>query len=169
MAVANGATFTDPGATAKAGSTDVPVTTSGTVNTSEDGVYTLTYTAVNVDGFSVTGFRTVAVYTTAEDAIANDFSGTYLRPATGVNVYWEKIAPGVYIVTNPGGAAAGTGLTVVAFNSSGTNIHVPSQRSSDGNTSSTSDEVYTVGSPSTYTWRFLNPGYGTGLRTFTKL
>jgi hypothetical protein len=168
MAVANGSAFTDPGATAKAGSADVPVTTSGTVNTAEDGVYTITYSAVNVDGFGVTAYRTVAVYTTEADAALNDLSGTYIRPATGVNVYWDKIAPGVYIVTNPGGAGAGANLTVIVFNASGFDIHAPSQRSSDGNISSTSGETFTPGTPDTKTCHFLKPGYGTQLRSFIK-
>lgn len=165
IAVANGGTFTDPGVTAKAGSSNVPVTTSGTVNTSQDGVYSLSYTAVNKDGFSASASRTVVVYTTMPDAVANDFSGTYLRSATGVNSYWTKLAPGVYIVANPGGAASGAGLTVIAFNKTGTSITVPSQRSSDGNTSSASNITFT---PAQYSWIFLNPGYGTGLRTFVK-
>ena len=168
MAVENGTAFTDPGVTAKAGSADVPVTTSGSVDTNTDGVYSLTYSAVNADGFAATTTRTVAVYTTAPDAAAQDLSGTYLRPATGVNVYWTKIAPGVYVITNPGGAAAGATLTVVAFNPTGYTVYVPSQRSSDGNTSSTTNETYSPGPPATYSWVFLNPGYGTSLRTFVK-
>lgn len=168
MAVANGGTFTDPGVTAKAGGNDVPVTTTGSVNTSQDGVYTITYSAVNKDGFSATTYRTVAVYTTAADAAAHDLSGNYLRPATGVIVNWKKIAPGVYLVTNPGGASGGGALTIIVFNPSGYTIHAPDQRSSDGNTSSTGSETYTPGSPAKYTWKFYNPGYGTGLRSFVQ-
>lgn len=168
MAVPNGGTFTDPGVTAKVGSDDVPVTTSGTVNTSQDGVYTISYSAVNSDGFSATTYRTVAVYTTDASAAAHDFSGSYLRSATGELAIWEKIAPGTYLVTNPGGASSGETLTIIVFNPTGYTIHAPSQRSSDGNTSSTNDETFTPGSPDKYTWVFLNPGYGTGLRTFVK-
>ena len=165
IAVANGGTFTDPGVTAKAGTTTVPVTTSGTVNTGQDGVYTVNYTAVNKDGFSASASRTVVVYTTLPDAAAKDLSGTYLRAATGVNSYWTKLAPGVYIVANPGGAGSGSGLTVIAFNKTGNSISVPSQRSSDGNTSSATNITFT---PAQYSWVFQNPGYGTGLRTFIK-
>ncbi len=168
MAVANGSTFTDPGVTAMAGSDVVPVVVSGTVNTSQDGVYTISYSAVNSDGFSATTYRTVAVYTTAADAAAHDLSGNYLRGATGVTSTWDKIAPGVYLITNPGGASSGGSLTIIAFNSSGYTIHAPSQRSSDGNTSGTTTETFTPGTPDKYTWVFLNPGYGTGLRTFVK-
>jgi hypothetical protein len=168
MAVANGETFTDPGVTAKVGDADAPVATSGTVNTSQDGVYTISYSATNSDGFSATLYRTVAVYTTDAGAAAHDLSGSYLRGATGVLSTWDKLAPGTYLVTNPGGAASGAGLTIVVFNPTGYTIHAPAQRSSDGNTSSTSNETFTPGSPDMYSWVFLNPGYGTGSRSFVK-
>lgn len=166
IAIANGSTYNEPGVTAKAGDADVPVTTSGTVNTSQDGVYTLTYTAINSDGFSASATRTVAVYTTAADAASHDLSGTYLRTSNGSGAVWTKIAPGVYTVFNPGGAP-GTNLTVVAINPSGFKISIPSQMAGGALTYSTS-EVYTNSNPPTYSWKIINPGYGTGLRTFVK-
>jgi hypothetical protein len=168
IAVANGTAFTDPGVKASAGGADVPVVTSGTVNTAADGVYRLTYTATNTDGFSASAARTVVVYTTAPDAAANDLSGTYLRAATGETSTWTKIAPGVYAVQNPGGSPAGPDLIVVAINPTGFTISIPEQQASDGSLSSSSDESYTNSNPPTYTWRFLNPVYGAGLRTFVK-
>lgn len=168
IAVQNGASFTDPGVTAKAGETVVPVTTLGTVNTSQNGVYAITYSAVNSDGFSASLVRTIAVYTTDADAASHDLSGSYLREATGVLSYWTKLAPGVYLVANPGGAVSGAGLTVIAFNSSGYIVSVPDQRSSDGNTSSASSITFTNGNPAKYSWVFNNPGYGTSLRKFVK-
>ncbi|MEP6616421.1 MAG: immunoglobulin-like domain-containing protein [Ginsengibacter sp.] len=168
VAIVNGTSFTDPGVKAIAGTTDVPVVTSGDLNTSEDGVYTINYTATNSDGFSSTASRTVVVYSTTDDAASHDLSGTYLRPATGVTSTWTRIAPGVYRVQNPGGAASGTDLIVVAVNPAGYQITVPSQRASDGSISSTNSEAYTNSTPATYKWRFLNPTYGTGIRTFVK-
>ena len=168
VAVPKGGTYTEAGATAKEGTADIATTISGSVNTGTAGVYTLTYTAVNKDGFSVSDTRTVAVYSTDATAAANDFSGSYLRAATGVSAIWTKIAPGVYIITNPGGAATGTSLKVIAFNPTGTTVNIPSQTSSDGNTSSSSTFTYTNGTPPSYTLVFLNPGYGTGVRTFVK-
>ncbi|HEY6502991.1 MAG TPA: DUF5011 domain-containing protein [Chitinophagaceae bacterium] len=168
MVVPVGGTFTDPGVTAKVGDADVPSTTSGTVNTSAPGVYTLVYTALNSDGFAATAIRTVAVYSTDASAAANDLSGNYLRAATGITSTWIKMAPGVYQVINPGGAAAGASLVAIVFNATGFTVDMPTQVTSDGLTSSTTSEVYTNGSPSSYSWIFLNPGYGTGVRTFVK-
>jgi len=163
-----GGTYTEPGVTAKEGTSDLTVTTSGTVNTAVVGVYTLTYSAVNKDGFAASTTRTVAVYSTDASAAAHDLSGTYLRPATGVSNTWEKLAPGVYKVTNPGGAASGGGLIVILFNATGFTIDIPSQTSSDGNTTSSTDEVYNNTTPATYAMKIVNPGYGPALRTFVK-
>ena len=167
MAVPNGTPYAEPGVKAEAAGTDVPVTTSGTVDANTDGVYTLTYSAVNSDGYSASTTRTVVVYTTAADAAANDLSGNYARTNNGSVATWTKIAPGVYTVFNPGGAP-GTNLTVVAINPSGFNISIPEQLASDGSPTSSSNESYTNSNPPMYTWKIVNPGYGTALRTFIK-
>ena len=171
MVVTVGGTFTDPGVAATVGGADIPSTVEGTVNTSTSGVYNLVYSAVNSDGFSASVTRTVAVYSTDASAEANDLSGTYLRELTGLTSTWTKLAPGVYKVVNPGGAGAGTALTVIVFNNTGLTIKIPPQVSNDGNISTSSNETYTnatATSPATFTWKFLNPGYGAGFRIFIK-
>lgn len=165
--VAAGGAYTEEGVDAKVGDADVPFTTEGTVNTATPGVYTLTYTAANSDGFTSSVVRTVAVYSTDVSAAANDFSGSYARSTNGSLAVWTKVAPGVYSVFNPGGAP-GTNLTVVVFNATGNTIKIPPQQTNDGNITTSSDEVYTPGSPSQYVWKIVNPGYGTALRTFVK-
>jgi len=167
LAVANGTPFTDPGVKAEAGGSDVPVVTTGTVNTSVDGVYTLTYTATNADGSS-TAHRTVAVYTTDAEAASHDLSGKYFRAATGETSTWTKVGPGVYSVLNPGGSVIGESLYVVAINPTGYTISIPEQIASDGSESSSTNEVYNNTTPATYSWVFLNPSYGTNLRSFEK-
>lgn len=58
-----GSTFTDPGCSAELNGEDVSadVKVSGTVNTAKSGVYTLTYSVANADGFSASAQRTVIV------------------------------------------------------------------------------------------------------------
>jgi len=167
IAVEMGSAFTDPGATAKAGESDVPVTATGSVNTSNPGVYTITYSAVNADGFSATTRRTVAVYSTSADAASHDLSGDYARTSNGSIASWTKIAPGVYKVFNPGGAP-GTNLTVIVFNPTGYQIFIPEQVASDGSVTSSTNESYTNSTPPQYSWKIVNPGYGSGQRTFVK-
>ena len=166
MTIEEGGTFTDPGIIATEGGAPIPYTTDGSVNTGEVGVYDLTYTAVNKDGFPASLTRTVVIYSTESSAAANDLSGTYIR-TNGVPSTWTKIAPGVYTVLNPGGAT-GVNLTVVAFNQTGNSIHIPDQTIGDGSTMTSAQEVYSPGPPATYTWQILNSGYGTQLRTFVK-
>lgn len=167
--VQKGGTYTDPGATAKAGTADVPVKAT-TISTATAGVYLVTYTATNSDGFSATASRHVIVYSTAASAQNNDFSGDYARSNNGSIATWTKLAPGVYSVFNPGGAP-GTDLTVIVFNDSGSHVYIPSQSASDGSATSSTQETSTPGPGGTlasYTWIILNPTYGTGLRTFNK-
>lgn len=166
--VPNGGTFTDPGVTAKAGTADVPVTSSGSANTSQDGIYTILYSAVNSDGFSASTYRTVVVYSADASSASHDLSGSYLRSATGELAIWKKIAPGTYMVTNPGGAASGESLSIIVLNPTGYTINAPSQHASDGSISATQNETFTAGSPDKYSWVFINPTYGTSLRSFVK-
>ena len=121
------------------------------------------------DGFSASVYRTVVVYSTDASAAANDLSGNYARTSNGQIATWTKIAPGVYTVFNPGGAI-GTNVTIIAINPTGFTIKIPTQPISEGGTPITSsDESYTNSVPPTYTWKIVNSGYGTALRTFTKI
>jgi hypothetical protein len=167
MMIEVGSSFTDPGIVATEGGAPIPYTTDGSVNASEVGVYGLTYTAVNKDGFPASLERTVIVYSTDASAAAHDLSGNYLRSNGQVST-WTKIGPGVYTVLNPGGSSVGTSLLVVAFNQTGYTIHIPSQTLGDGSTMTSAQEVYSVGPPATYTWQILNAGYLDNLRTFVK-
>lgn len=167
--IGKGGTFTDPGVVAKEGTNEIKVTTSGTVNPNVAGVYFLTYSATNKDGYSASANRTIIVSSPDATAAANDFSGTYLRSATGYSAVWTKIGPGVYQVNNPGGAKDADGVLVYAFNQTGNTVKIIDQDSNIGDVSS-SDESFTVvgGKVTTYSWKILNAGYGTGLRTFVK-
>lgn len=171
MSIAQGSAYTEPGITAKEGDTPVDVTTTGTVDASKPGVYTITYGAVNKDGYPVSDARIVCVYDAA--AAANDFSGNYARTTNGSVAVWKKVAPAIYTVNNPGGAP-GTNLTIHVFNPTGNIIMVPSQVSSDGsitaatNATGGAEITYVPGSPASYAWKIVNAGYGTATRTFKK-
>ncbi len=105
-----GTPFVDPGFKATEGTTDVTnnVTVTGTVDVNQVGLYTLTYSAVNSDGFSASATRTVIVYDPA--APATDISGSYssdvarqapyARSFTGLSVTITKKAPGIFYVSD---------------------------------------------------------------------
>lgn len=78
MTVPLGGTFTDPGFTATENGTDVSskVKVSGIVDANTTGAYTLTYSAVNKDGFPISVSRLVIVYDQTS-ASSIDISGTY--------------------------------------------------------------------------------------------
>jgi hypothetical protein len=166
MVLAKGTAFADPGVTALEGTNPLTPVVTGAVDVNTAGVYTVTYTATNKDGFPATASRTVAVYDTQADAIANDFSGSYVRSSNGEVAVWKKLAPGVYSVVNPGGAVGAT-LSVIVFNQTGTSIKIPQQNASDGTSTSSANESYSLATLS-YSWVIINPGYGTSLRSFVK-
>lgn len=166
VAVAKGATYTDAGATAVAGTSTIEVKTTGLPNTATAGVYLVTYSATNSDGFAATATRSVVVYDTKADAVANDFSGNYLRAATGTITKWTKLAPGAYLVNNPGGAAAGTTVNVIAINPTGSTIDIPQQNTDSGPWGSNTESKDLI--TGNYSWAVENPGYGTAVRTFVK-
>ena len=161
-----GDTYTDPGVTAILNNASTPFTTTGSVNTATAGVYKLLYTASNPQGYTASDWRTVVVI---DNSVAsNDFSGTYLRAATGVTSTWTKSAKGVYTVENAGGAAVGAGLTLIAVNYTGAKMSIPHQISGDYGEVSSASETYTNTAPIKYSWIFNAGGYGTSLRTFVK-
>jgi len=166
MIISQGSPFTDPGVDAILNGAPLQYTTSGSVDANTAGIYGLTYTASNPEGFSASDWRTVVVI--GNDISANDFSGVYLRPATGITSTWTKTGDGIYSVENPGGSA-GVGMTVVVVNYAGTQIAIPHQISPDFGEVSSSNESYSLTpAPPTYSWVFHAGGYGTALRTFVK-
>ena len=161
-----GNTYTDPGASATLNGKVVTYKTVGAVTTTP-GVYVIQYIASNAQNYTATDWRTVVVI--GADVAGNDFSGTYLRSSNGVTSTWTKTANGVYSVENPGGAASGVGLKVIAVNYQGSSkISIPQQISPDFGLVSSGSELYTATAPIKYQWIFHASGYGTSARTFVK-
>ncbi len=114
MLVPLGTAYVDPGVTAYEGETDVTstMTVTGTVDSDEVGIYPVTYSAINKDGFPSSMTRTVVVY---DPAVTTDLSGTYTTNAdtyrlyysTSAKVYYpgfsvkiDLLAPGVFYVSD---------------------------------------------------------------------
>jgi hypothetical protein len=170
VSVTEGNAYNDPGATAMLNGDSIPYTTSMAITaTTPPAVYTINYTATSPDGTSSDQRIVVVVpasVVTDPVIIANDYSGVYLRAATGVTSTWTKLSTGVYTVENPGGSS-GVGQLVVATNYSANNIQIPEQTSPFfGGVVSSTETTYDA--PGKYTWVFFAPGYGTGPRSFEK-
>lgn len=125
MSIVKGGTFTDPGATAKEGSTDLTVAKSGTVDVNTVGVYEITYSATNKDGFSSSVKRTVAVLPEAEQPGVN-ISGKYAN--TGSFAYvatMTKLAPGFYVTDNVWGGGSAAIIAAYVLTTDGANLTLP--------------------------------------------
>lgn len=130
MSIVKGTAFTDPGIKAFESGKEIPVTTSGSVNVNQPGIYVLTYSATNKDNFTATTSRTVVVIAAHENAGVN-LSGKY--DYVGSSTYTStvtKVAEGTYKTDN-----AWSGLTVIPliFTSlDGLSISVPNQTTGFG-------------------------------------
>lgn len=170
VTVTEGNAYADPGATATLNGDSIPYTTSMEITaTTPSAVYTINYTATSPDG-SNSDQRIVVVVPASVEAdpviISHDYSGVYLRAATGITSTWTKLSTGVYTVENPGGSS-GVGQLVVATNYSANNIQIPEQDSPYfGGVVSSTETTYDP--PGKYTWIYFAPGYGTGPRSFEK-
>lgn len=130
MSVVKGGTFTDPGAAATEKGQPITVTISGTVNTNQTGLYTLTYSAVNKDGFAATKSRTVVVIS-GHEVSGVDISGKY--DYVGSSVYEAtvtKVAEGLYTTDNCWSGA--TTIPCVFVTLDGATISVPEQTTAYG-------------------------------------
>lgn len=187
MTIMVGSTFTDAGATATIGSEQITPAISGSVDANATGVYVLTYSAENEDGFAASVRRWVGVIDAA--AAANDLSAMYQRTAYGSNTTpagfatWTKIMDGLYTNNNIGGVGAGTldatpgyAGPFFIFNVEGDEVIFPTQPNPlGGDAYAIADGggervTYVQGGAGTdsYAWGLRGSGYGTATRTFTK-
>jgi hypothetical protein len=164
VVLAVGETYTDAGAKLKddiTGNISDIQPVSDNVNTAQPGLYLVRYSAANANGFETTATRLVAV-----TSVANPINraGTYLRTATGINCFITKIANGVYKLQNPAGFS-GSPNTIVYMVETALNVYAaPAQPTDFGEMSVININFTATG----VTWNIVNPGFGTGTRTFVK-
>lgn len=104
-----GEAFEDPGAVATENGEEIEYTVSGSVNVNEPGLYTLTYTAYNKDGFAKSETRDVFVIPGEVVPGSPSLVGSYLRTANGRTSKVTAVAPGVYWMTDVWGSATSGG------------------------------------------------------------
>jgi len=114
MLVPVGTAYVDPGVKATEGTKDVTsaMKIAGTVDSNTIGLYPVTYSAINADGFASSSTRTVIVY---DPTVTTDISGNYLLAAgsyrltkssgaktafSGYSVTLTYIAPGIFHVSD---------------------------------------------------------------------
>jgi hypothetical protein len=129
VSVVQGGTYTEAGVTAKEGTATINVTTSGSVNVNQPGLYVITYSATNKDGFAATTSRTVVVIPSHENPGIN-LAGKYDYVAGGYTSSVIKVAEGVYTTDNSWNAA--TIIPIVFVSLDGLTISVPNQNTGYG-------------------------------------
>jgi hypothetical protein len=172
MTIAKGSTFTDPGIDATIGGSPVQYQTEGTVNAATPGVYKLTYSAVNSDGYSAVVKRWVGVY--ESNIIGKDYSGVWKR-TTGVITNWTKDAnnQGLYVTDNVGGVNLATspafGFDIRIFNIKDSTLVIPLQPATiGGELTCTSINLKPSVGNGQVSWVVIHPNYGTAARTFNR-
>jgi len=105
-AVALGSDYVDQGVVAMEGDKDVTssVAVSGEVDTSTLGVYTISYSATNKDGYSSTVERTVLVYDPSASLSSTDLTGSYdglrINAGAGGTVDIHQVIPGIFYISD---------------------------------------------------------------------
>jgi Domain of unknown function (DUF5011) len=162
--LAPGATYTDAGAKLKddvtGAITDIKPS-SNPVNTAQPGLYVVTFSALNANGFEATATRLVAV---APGTGTINRAGTYKRTATGLNCVITKVAEGVYKLQNPAGFSGSAGSIVYMVETAPNVYTCPAQPTDLGSMSVINIAFNATG----VTWNVLNANLGTQQRVFIK-
>lgn len=168
-----GGTYSDAGAILtddiSGAKSDIGPDPESMVDVNTPGLYFVTYTAANANGFETRVARPVVVTNVPESA---DLSGTYVRDLNGAPANWTKIARGLYINDNVGGVAPPSAavLPVYVGHLNDTTITIPVQDvPNDYGTLSVTDAKLMISKEDTsYSYIVKNPGFGTAKRTFNK-
>lgn len=164
-----GRTYTESGAASLAGTEELPITITGTVNTSVPNVYKLTYTSVNVDGFAATLTRAVVVLSTAPSTI--NLQGTFVRNGSNLNNV-TKLSDRKYTCDNATGFTNGSpdNLTLVFYNVDDVKIYAPYQENASSSGISAESNIGTIADKDHFSWVIYASGvFGTALRSFTRI
>jgi hypothetical protein len=164
-----GDTYTELGAISMAGTEELPITLTGTVNTSIPDVYKLTYTSVNVDGFTATLTRAVVVLSTAPSTI--NLQGIFARNGTNLNNV-TKLADRKYTCDNATGFTNGSpdNLTLIFYNVDDIKIYAPYQENASSTGISAESNVGTIADKDHFSWViFASAVFGTATRSFTRI
>lgn len=129
MSIVQDEEYVDQGAIVTENGVEIDWTSSGEVDVTTPGMYTITYSAVNKDGFAKSDSRVVFVLPEAVDEEAPSLAGTYVRTANGRTSTVTLVAPGVYYMTDAWGSATTGGnplpLGVYLISPDGENIDMP--------------------------------------------
>lgn len=161
-----GDAYSDPGATSEISGSPAEYTTTGSVDTSNPGVYTLTYETINADGFPASARRIVVVLSTAPSIY--DLSGSWARtngsPATVV-----KVSDRQYTHNNAGGVEGDNQLMITFYNIDDDELYIPFQEGASASGLSVESTAGSVQDNDNFNWNLNASGfYGGQARVFER-
>ena len=164
-----GQAYDDPGAVATddiSGANTSIKAESSTLDITTPGLYYMEYSAKNANGYITHVGRYIAVTDFQDDF---DLTGSYERTSNGVVVNLTKVARGLYMTDDMGGAGLGDAGYFAVLDAE-TIRFGPQLSESLGSEIEGADEALTVDATDTsYSYKLFAPGYGTGQRTFVKV
>lgn len=168
MILNQGDAYTEEGAIAFEGETEIDVDTKGSVNTLVPNVYKISYSAINIDGFAASKTRTVIVLSTAPSTI--NLEGTFTRNGTNLNKI-TRLADRKYICDNATGYTTDNenNLKLIFYNIDDTKIYAPYQEDASESGISAESSVGTIEDEDNFYWViYASEFYGTSTRIFTR-
>lgn len=170
IAINQGDTFTDPGATSFSGENQLDITTSGSVNSQAIGVYKIKYESFNSDGFAASVTRTVIVLSSTPSAI--NLEGTFFRSGNANNV--TRISDRVYVCDNATGYTT-TGdekndnIKLTFYNLDDTRLYAPLQLNTSVTGLTAESNIGTIINENNWNWVIYASGvFGTAVRNFSR-
>ncbi|WP_269223832.1 MULTISPECIES: DUF5011 domain-containing protein [Flavobacterium] len=161
-----GDTYTEKGAVSTAGSDVLTTTITGNVDTNTIGVYKISYSAKNTDGYDAIKTRAVVVMSKAPSAI--DISGTFFRNGNANNV--TRISDRVYKCDNATGYnVAADKITLTFYNLDDKKIYAPFQEKTSASGLDAESNVGNIISKDKWNWVIFASGvFGTSQRNFAR-
>lgn len=162
-----GDSWTDPSANVTLNGEPYPFETSTVVDTAVPGVYYITYSAVNDEGYAASATRTVVVVSTATETC--DLSGSWKRsnnsPGTMTRTGVRR-----YTYDNAGGVTGENQITVDVINVNDVQLYIPyKENASPSGLTVVSFQPGTISSCNAISWSLTASGfYGNFVRTFTR-
>lgn len=161
-----GQTYTENGVDAEADGQKLEVKIAGTVDTNKPGVYKLTYSALNSDGFPASVVRTVVILSNQPSTI--NLEGSFVRGANVNNV--TKLEDRKYICDNATGYnVANDNITLVFYNIDDKQIYAPYTENASKSGISAESNVGTITDKNNWKWViYASSVFGTAERIFKR-
>lgn len=166
VVLTQGQTYTENGVDAEADGKTLEVKIAGTVDTNKPGVYKLTYSALNSDGFPASVVRTVVILSNQPSTI--NLEGSFVRGANVNNV--TKLEDRKYVCDNATGYnVANDNITLVFYNIDDKQIYAPYTENASKSGISAESNVGTITDKNNWKWViYASSVFGTAERIFKR-